>query len=565
MRPIRDYAELLSALQDYDFDRRLEFLDRASDSEEEPIGDGGVETVGMIPNDAQAEYGDAVKTDGKCLYMLDNYGLQIVAAIGMDSQIRSYTPVTDWRELDNVWTMELFVHGSRVAVIYTKSGLNEAEEDMEYDTMQTHAVIFDVSDPYEPRILADFGLDGSYQTAFLMDGRLYLMTSVYLWSLSDVSNPEQILPRIWKDGAASFPAPEKIWLAPNALGPSLSLLAGISLDDAALTDTLCYSDSGLALLPCGDSLILGRSLWTCGSSAPRQEGVYEVTNWEDRTRTELQRIRLAADGTMQPETTARIDGAFFDPASLDVHNGVLRIITSELCSSYQSYTDTEKGFTNSQPGQQMRINRILTLDKDFRELGRLELLGEGAPISSSRLCGNYGWFVLADNQDEVQLFDLANPAAPKLGATLDLRSTSRLMQPLSDGTLLCCACEEPGEGIVLRRFNLSNPGAPVELGRTEMKNMVESQVTWMASALFVDEAAKRIGFPIQKEGKPEYVLFRYGAEDIARTGSLELNYIPSDVRALPVDGALYLCSTGMTYVLDPDDMQLLTTVTEAVG
>ena len=62
-----------------------------------------------------------------------------------------------------------------------------------------------------------------------------------------------------------------------------------------------------------------------------------------------------------------------------------------------------------------------------------------------------------------------------------------------------------------------------------------------------------------------YVLCEFTADGLRTIAVTELDYLPSDAVTLFSDGLLYVCSAGATYLIDPANGELLTTISNAVG
>ena len=114
-------------------------------------------------------------------------------------------------------------------------------------------------------------------------------------------------------------------------------------------------------------------------------------------------------------------------------------------------------------------------------------------------------------------------------------------------------------------LDLRDPAQVRVAARAEAVEQLDSSVTWEASALCLEEAAGRFCFPVENEGRPSILFYPIGEDGIDPAGSVEVDFLPYDARFLSVGGLVYLCSPGVNYVIDPETMTILTTLTEAVG
>ena len=84
-------------------------------------------------------------------------------------------------------------------------------------------------------------------------------------------------------------------------------------------------------------------------------------------------------------------------------------------------------------------------------------------------------------------------------------------------------------------------------------------------SVWQDPDTGRVGFPLRIETEYGYVLCEFTADGLRTIAVTELDYLPSDAVTLFSDGLLYVCSAGATYVIDPANGELLTTISNAVG
>ena len=563
LRTAADYADLYAVLSNYDFDRRDAAQTEACGDDEpwfEPIGDGGVEQTSLNAAEPGVVLGaKAVLSDG-VIYQIDDFGFWLLSAAGKESEILSFTAIEGPDDGGRDWLQEIYVRENRAAVIYVHMGTGASGV---YDATQTHVCVYDVSNPRQPSRIADFGMEGSYQTSRMIGENLYLLASRYLWGFGDGRNPEELLPQIWQHGDVSRPAPEQIWLSPNPTNAAITTLASVSVTDGALKDLLCSTDTGFSLCASSDSLYLARPVWSCGASAPRTEGVYQASDWEDRMQTELRKLRLGADGSMEQAAHCLIDGAVLDLESMDLREGVLRLCCAMPTFRSRIYTDASKGFRNCEPGGRSVTNRVVTLDTDLRELGSLPGVGGDRDLSRCRFSGSFGWCFPAENQDEVFWLDLSDPQQPKAGGSTELHAVTRRLQPLTDDSLLSFVNAEAGEGVELSLLDLRDPSA-VQIAAQAHQDL-DSSVTWETSGLYLDAAGGRFGFPVQNGDEAAFVLYTLADRSIEAVGSIRIEYSPYETQFLSADGLLYLCSPGQSSVIDLETLELVAILSEAVG
>ncbi len=561
-RPAKDTAEVLAALRADVFSRLSEFRSSAGQDGNASIGDGSIEAPTPADLPAGIRCGSSVQTDGDDLYLIDGFGLRIQSAAGTKSRLLSYTPVRTGADTGEAWLQTLYVSGNRAAVLYTRTGT----EDGIYDTTETHAAIFDISDREAPALIADVGADGGIQTSFLLaDGKLLVVTNRYYWDPAELTQDH--LPRLRTAGEAQPLPPEQLLLLDSPAAAAFTLLITLSLEDGSVLDAIACDDAGMAVCPGEDALILARQVWSVGSAPAGTDGVYTVTDWTDRTQTELIRLALSPEGKLTPDGSARVDGGMLSPDAVSLVDGRIALITADARYGFRRYADEEKGFTNDTPTEPTLVNRLYMLDSELQEVGRLEHLGKDSVLCSCHLARDVGWFSTMADQETVQLLDLREPKAPALGTALECEGDSRVMRILDDGRLLCLTAGEPGAGVRLARYDVSEPQDVRTEAQLPAEGFETTPAVWFPAALYVSADGSQAGFPIRGEKETAFRLYRWSEKRSAyrEIGTTTLEYLPDESQTIRLDNVLYVCSAGVTYALDAKTAELLTTVTDAVG
>jgi hypothetical protein len=152
----------------------------------------------------------------------------------------------------------------------------------------------------------------------------------------------------------------------------------------------------------------------------------------------------------QPQYTASgtVPGTVLNQFSLDVHNGHLRIATTD--------TRVNTDWDNSQ------VNHVFVLGaegEDLQVVGSVRDLAPSERIYSARFMGDRGYLVTFRQVDPLFVLDLANPAAPKVLGELKIPGFSEYMHPLGEDHLLTIGQDE---GLALQIFDVSDPVNPVQ-------------------------------------------------------------------------------------------------------
>ena len=84
-------------------------------------------------------------------------------------------------------------------------------------------------------------------------------------------------------------------------------------------------------------------------------------------------------------------------------------------------------------------------------------------------------------------------------------------------------------------------------------------------SFFTDAANGLIGFPAAGKNGNVYLLASWDGSKLRVAGTLALEFVPADARALLLDGCLYICSPGEVSVADPETMTVIASVSNTEG
>jgi hypothetical protein len=118
----------------------------------------------------------------------------------------------------------------------------------------------------------------------------------------------------------------------------------------------------------------------------------------------------------------------------------------------------------------------------LRQVGQVAGLGAGQQIYSVRFIGDSGYVVTFRRVDPLYTIDLASPTNPRVTGQLELQGYSAYLHPVGDGLLLGVGQEvgsgnEPS-GAQLELFDVSNPAEPRLQARASLGEGSSSQVQY---------------------------------------------------------------------------------------
>ncbi len=203
-------------------------------------------------------------------------------------------------------------------------------------------------------------------------------------------------------------------------------------------------------------------------------------------------------------------------------------------------------------------------------VGQVSGLGQGEQIYSVRFVGNTGYVVTYRQVDPLYTIDLSTPTAPKVVGQLELQGYSAYLHPLTDGLLLGVGedvstdTNEP-TGAQLELFDVSDPAAPKLLAKTTLGSGSSSQATYDHHAFLYWPATDLVVLPVQSypvssilvpAGQPAVpvqqpftgaLAFRVTRSGIAQLAQIVQDSVngsvPAIERSIVVGGSLYTVSS----------------------
>ena len=568
-RTAADYGQVLRLLAGQDDELRWRFEEWEIEAGEDPdalsdpgAGNEGIEDADLdVPVPGVAR-GGKVCAAGDVVYMLNSYGLVSLAARGTDSRILAETYVPHSSDDGSGVNEALFVWKDRAAVVYTVSGYGVGETGW-YDTNRTHAAVFDCSDPAAPRLMADVGLDGRCFAVRAVGGTLYLITNHYLWSVEENADPAAVIPGVYTGTGKELLAPERIWLCGSPNSAAFTVVGAISLETGDLTDALAFTDAAESLYVDSEGLLLARTVWTCGESEPYSEGFYTVTDYRTRTLTEIKGLRADGAGGLELACTGWVEGELVNQTAMDRQDGCVRAVTAVKALTCSHYTDESRGWSHDDFARLPSGSRLTVLNAGLEPCGLLEDLG--ARLSGCRLLGRTGFLPGRDGAGSARLLDLSAPADPKMAGALELAGDYEYLLPFTQGLVLGFSGDDPNQQICLSLYDVKDPARPGLLARSATERNAASAAVRNSGSLLIAPDEGLLGFPETLEEGTCFHLLRFDGAELTELRSYTLSFLPEDAGAVLLDGLLYLCSPGMTYVIDPASDTPAAIVTNAEG
>lgn len=564
---------------DVDFSAPQEEATNSSDSAEGSTGgDGGFSKTN---NQVQGvDEADIVKTDGNYIYVASGKKVLVFDAKSPED----LDPINEIEFLGNIQGM--FVDEGRLAIFgnssryyafetgisgsSTPAGISISEEyyDIAPSRPQLVVQVLDTSDITNIKIERTISLDGYYNSARLIDGNLYLVSTYYSGYYYESINAENVIefmPHIADVPGKSFGEDDFVPMADcdqvgsyDEYGTEISTVLAIDLDaPEARTTKVMVGGSG-------EIYMSSNNLYLTNLTYPRVEipkpepcpflfglpgcgldtELPPVTNTVSTSDYKTQIFRISIEGlNVEFAAKGEVEGNLLNQFSMDEHSGYFRIATTR------------------ESGERLRttVNDLHVLDlEDMEEVGSVRDLAKGERIFSVRFMGDKAYMVTFRQVDPLFVIDLSQPSSPKVVGELKIPGFSDYLHPYDQDHILGFGKDADTngrvQGVKVALFDVSDPTNPIQLHEVKLGGVgSESEILRDHKALFFDREKDLLVIPIietDSNYRPTFVGFKiFGVnvkEGFTEKAGIE---VVSDknrynglwnARSLFVDSTLYL-------------------------
>ncbi len=233
------------------------------------------------------------------------------------------------------------------------------------------------------------------------------------------------------------------------------------------------------------------------------------------------------------DANGEVPGYPLNQFALDEHEGNLRIAVTIGERSGFGF-----GFSRGES-----LNDVYILDKNLKEEGSVQNLGENERVYSVRFVGDMAYVVTFRQIDPFYVLDLSDPSNPELKGELKIPGYSSYLHPVSDDIILGIGKE--GSKVKLSLFDVSNPSDPQEVSKY-MLDEYWSEAVNNHHAFLLDKKHEVFFIP---GGKGAYI-FSYDNDKLTLTKALSKTGIK---RALYIDDYLYIIGNNEISVINEND------------
>ena len=419
---------------------------------------------------AGVDEADIIKTDGKYIYCVDNYGygscVRIFTADGANSRLvteldaEDHAPSTpdeaakirrDYYYYDSFTVSNMYLCDGRMVLLCVDNNSSET---------MTVAQVYDISDIGNIRLLDSFSQSGSHSASRMIGDTLYIVSTYYPYGdriiplCGSGSDPEQIP----CDCVYSLEDPDN--------GSFLVVSAYNTKDYGALTESK-------AILGAVDDIYCNENnlyIYANRYDYRAQEWYGKLLYGSSGMTTQILKVNLT-DG-LSFTAFAEVDGYIDDRYALDEYEGYLRVAT-----------------TSSQGDKD--VNNLYVLDENLNTIGSVTGFARNESIKAVRYMGDTAYVITYEQTDPLFVIDLSDPAAPAILGEVKISGFSTMLVPIGDDLVLGLGYHtqeedyidmEVQEGFKLALFDVSDKANPKVL---DSKSFVDcySEVQYDPKAL----------------------------------------------------------------------------------
>ncbi|PAE26257.1 beta-propeller domain-containing protein [Bacillus sp. 7894-2] len=454
---------------------------------------------------------DLIKTDGTHIYKISENKVQIIKAVPADKM-----------ELESQLTFngdfspyQLFIEGSQLIVlghsykdVPEHIGKASAEKMIAPAFQSTKSFVYNIEHKQKPKKVREADIEGSLLASRLMDGKVYLITSYHpdYWILERNENAD-LRPRYY-DTAESKEQQivdyNEIKYFPGSQNANYTNIAVLDLKDVSKPLAVTsYLGSGNEFYMSKNNLYLAATQYSNEIIANRQMPHPDTSIYKFNIK----------DGKVEFQTSAEIKGTVLNQFSMDEYNGNFRVVTTK-----------GEAWDERTPSS----NNLYILDKNFKQIGKLEDLAKGERIYSARFMNDRIYMVTFKETDPLFVIDGSNPENPFVLGELKIPGFSNYLHPLDENHLIgfgydtkISGGKEAGsqplittDGVKISLFDVSDTSKPVEKDTEIIGGRgTHSTLNYDHKALFVDKKRNLYGFPISiyrnKEGSQFESIFDF--------------------------------------------------------
>lgn len=477
---------------------------------------------------------DIVKTDGEYIYYVSNSKVYIIKA----KELKTISEIEIKEKKEQFSPSKIYINKDKLIILGNSS---EYEEDRietsitgklkEYVNVSSNhmakAIIYDISNKEMPKQVREVGLDGYYSNSRMIGENIYFISTKRAY-YNDSYKDDEILPLL-RDTASNYQEKRiectDIAYLKGSESNSYMLVAGFNINSNEEASVESFFGANDTVYSSEKNLYIA-------------ETIYE-NNYEN-TKTKIYKFNLN-NSQIELQCQGEIKGNLNNQFSMDEYEGNLRIATTN------GYNEKSE-------------NQLYILDKNLKEIGKIENLAKGEKIYSVRFIGKTGYIVTFEQIDPLFVIDLSDPSTPIVKGELKIPGYSSYMHPYDETHIIGIGYNTKSNGyggvtnanMKMSMFDVSDLENPKEMFNIDIGNdYASSEVIYNHKTLFYNKNKNLIGFPItyrernSNKDKNGFTIFKIDLEKgFEKYGEItqKIDYRTNIDRSIYIEDILYTLS-----------------------
>ncbi len=446
---------------------------------------------------------DIVKTDGDYIYyvagnkvfIVDSKELKVISTIKIKEDKKEFNP------------KEIFINNNKLIVlgnfyeyeeeVNRKISNTDYEEDMIISsdiaritsTNVAKAIVYDISNKETPKIIREVGLDGNYMNSRMIGDNVFIISRKAVYYYDGI---EQKTRSIDCTDIAYFRGTDD---------KNYMLIGGFNINNNEEISVETFFGASEDVYASENNLYLSQT-------------VYD-DNWN--TNTTIYKFTLTGSQIVL-QAKGEVEGYLNNQFSMDEYEGNLRLATT-----YTIKEESEEVVGDAKRIPEIKYsNRLYVLDKDLKEIGRIDDLAKDEKIYSVRFIGKIGYIVTFEQIDPLFVIDLSDPTNPEIKGELKIPGYSSYLHPYDENHIIGIGyntkSNEHGgitnDNMKMSMFDVSDVENPKEMFSIDIgTKYVYSEILYNHKSLFYKKSENLIGFSVNYDNKNRFEIFKIDLEN----------------------------------------------------
>ena len=523
---------------------------------------------------------DIVKTNGKYIFYVVSNKLIIVDLQNKDKMEK--IAEIDYKT-DDFKPSEMYINENKLIVLGNKNFYSIGTTVRETTSsiykkniykQRAVAVVYDITNIQNPKEERIVEIEGNYVSSRMIGNNIYFVANKSIYSNDIIKKDikeldENLYKPSYVDTVDSSKEKlidfDQIYYFDNMETLNYLTLGGFSLDGKQEADIKTFLGAGEDVYSSTENMYIVKS-----------KNVYDADTYMSYGQdTKILKFELNK-GTIKFRAEADIEGGINNQFSMDENDGYFRIATT-IGKTYNMDNSTS--------------NTLYILDKDLKEVGRLDGIAKGEKIYSVRYVGNKAYVVTFKEVDPLFVIDLSDVKNPKILGELKIPGYSTYLHPYDETHLIGFGYDTKtnaygtgvqNDGLKMAMFDVSDLNNPKELFNVKIgESGTSSPLTSNHKALLFSKEKNFIAFPVNTytytngKSKREYKAQVYDIDltkgftlrgeikhedNTASTKYYYSNYKLSVDRIIYSDNIFYTLSQGLIKASDMNTLKELSTL-----